>query len=530
MIPTVADVLAMPAVKRGRPRVVAGRGALGRRVLWVHAAEVADIAHLLRGGEFVLTTGIALPDDAVGLRGYVQALDEAGAAGVLVELGRRWKETVPAALVESCDEFGLPLVTVAREVRFAAITQAVGEQVVAAHLAELQAAELVHNSFTELSLSGAEPAEIIAEAGRISGHAVVLESFRHQVLGYNAGAVPVAALLADWESRSRTVRTPHRTAYDETLGWLITVVGSRGNDWGRLVLVTEAPPPHRHMVLIERAAAALALHRMHARERDSLERRSHHGLLLALRDRPFDSDVVARCDSSGFPLRRRQLLASALVPKLDDTAQASSVAGRLDDLASTVATTLRTQQVAALVAIDGDEVHTLLSLTRDKDPDEVLAGIADDARKLGPVAIGVGEIVRDPALIGRTLAEARHVAASAARSSSSRVYHRLADVHVRGLLHLLGDDERLQMYAQRELGDLFAHDRKHGTELVEVVRFLVSHRNRAQAAAALHVSRPVLYDRLARAERILEVDLDDPEVRTSLHLALLVADDGVEAD
>lgn len=524
MLPTVADVLEMSHVKRGRPRVLAGHRALGREVLWVHAAEVADIAHLLRGGEFVLTTGIALPEDELGLRGYVEALDAAGAAGLLVELGRRWKDALPVSLVESCESVGLPLVRVAREVRFAAITQAVGERVVAAQLDELRAAELVHHSFTELSVSGAEPPKIIAEAARISGHPVVLESLGHQVLGYDAGTASVAELLADWEKRSRTVRSPQRTAYDETEGWLITVVGSRGDDWGRLVLVTDEPPQHRHIILIERAAAALALHRMHARERDSLERQSHHSLLRALKERPTDPDVVVRCESSGFPVRRRQLLAAVIVPRLDETVQAGSVAGSLGDHARSVAATLRTQRLPALVAFDGDEVHTLLSLTRDREPEAVLAAIADEARRVGPVAMGVGEVVHDPALIGRSLAEARHVAASAARSNGARAYHRLADVHVRGLLHLLGDDERLQLFAQRELGDLIAYDREHGTGLVAVVRSLVSHRNRAQAAAALHVSRPVFYDRLERAKRILGVEFDDPEIRTSLHLALLVAD------
>jgi purine catabolism regulator len=41
--------------------VVAGADRLGTPVRWVHAIELADVAHLLRGGELVLTTGIALP-------------------------------------------------------------------------------------------------------------------------------------------------------------------------------------------------------------------------------------------------------------------------------------------------------------------------------------------------------------------------------------------------------------------------------------------------------------------------------------
>ena len=53
----------MDVVRRGEPRVVAGEESLDRLVRWVHAIELPDAARLLRGGELVLTTGIALPDE-----------------------------------------------------------------------------------------------------------------------------------------------------------------------------------------------------------------------------------------------------------------------------------------------------------------------------------------------------------------------------------------------------------------------------------------------------------------------------------
>ena len=72
LYPTIAEVLTRPVIRDGSPRLVAGLAGSGHRVRWVHAAEVADIGHLLRGGELVLTAGIALPAepaaaDATGL-------------------------------------------------------------------------------------------------------------------------------------------------------------------------------------------------------------------------------------------------------------------------------------------------------------------------------------------------------------------------------------------------------------------------------------------------------------------------------
>ena len=42
------------------------------------------------------------------------------------------------------------------------------------------------------------------------------------------------------------------------------------------------------------------------------------------------------------------------------------------------------------------------------------------------------------------------------------------------------------------------------------------------AARELHLNRHSLYDRLARAEQVLGVELDDPRVLLELQLALLV--------
>src|SRR6478609_4444141 len=99
MFPTVREVLALDPVRNGGPQVVAGGAGLDRPVRWVHVAEVPDIATLLRGGELVLTTGIGLPTDDEGLRSFITDLADVEAAGVVVELGRRFADRLPRALV-----------------------------------------------------------------------------------------------------------------------------------------------------------------------------------------------------------------------------------------------------------------------------------------------------------------------------------------------------------------------------------------------------------------------------------------------
>jgi len=139
---SVREILGLEVVRRGSPLVVAGAARLDAPVRWVHAAELADIGRLLRGGELVLSTGIALPDSAAGLAAYVDSLAEVGVAGLVVELGRRYATALPPALVAAAQARSLPLVELRQEVAFIEITEAVHARIIDELLVSRAAATL----------------------------------------------------------------------------------------------------------------------------------------------------------------------------------------------------------------------------------------------------------------------------------------------------------------------------------------------------------------------------------------------------
>lgn len=524
---TVARVLEMPVVRAAGPAVLAGAAGLDRAVRWVHSTELADIAPLLRGGDLLLSTGIALPDTADDLRDFAASLGESDAAGLLIELGRRWRQ-IPAALVDACEELALPLVALTREVRFAAIAQAVGERIVDEQLEELRETHRVHETFTELSIAEAGPREILEAVQRLSGSAVVLEDEQHQVLDYRSGPDDVTGFLADWSKRSRGLRLGARTEWDERSGWLVTRVGKRDRGWGRLVVQAPTRPPQRLVALTERAAAALAMHRLHDRHRDSLVRRVHHELVLGLLADPTDADVLRRCELAGVPVAKRKFVGLALRPRVETTDPSGPPESLVDDMIATTVHATYELKVPALVCEVDRDVRVLLSCAMSANPDRVVNELASRVSRQHPAVIGAGRVTAKAAEIDRTLKEAQHVVESIRTDATDPVVHRLEDVHLRGLLTLLGDDDRLRLFVARELDALKEHDSRWGTGLLDAVRALVRHPvSKSEAAASLHISRPVLYDRLAKAERVLGVDLDDPDIRVSLHVAL-VADELAE--
>jgi len=139
---TLREVLDLEVVRRGEPRVAAAADRLDAPVRWVHAIELTDVERLLRGGELVLSTGIALPDSAAGLEAYVGELAGAGVCGLAIELGRRYTGALPAALVDAASARGVPLIAFAHEVPFVEITEAVHARIIDALLIERAATTL----------------------------------------------------------------------------------------------------------------------------------------------------------------------------------------------------------------------------------------------------------------------------------------------------------------------------------------------------------------------------------------------------
>jgi PucR family transcriptional regulator, purine catabolism regulatory protein len=499
--------------------------------------ELAEAAHLLRGGELVLSTGIALPNDPAGLARYVADLASVGVSALAVELGSRYSRSLPTALVSAASGHRLPLIVLQRETQFIEITEAVHARIIDAQLEELRASEHLHQVFTDLAVSGAPADEIVRQAATLSGCPVILENVAHQVLACEPAGHDTASLLAGFAARSRAVAPAGRTGYDPASGWLVTVVGARGEDWGRLIMARGSEPAPRDVALVERAATTLALGRLLDHERESLERQAHRTILGAFLGQGYagPAEAEARARALGVPVAGRRLL-SVVVRLSRASASGTAAAGGLEaharalQVADVMAEECRREGVPALVgSLDDVRVGALLALAPRADPDAVLGRLAGRLRRrLGDDdVIGAGSVVDSVPEVQRSFLEAEQVAEVAARDGSGRdgsgpAFYRLPDLRLRGLLHLLRDDPRVQAFAERELGPLLRRDDASGSQLVATLTaYLEAGGSKAEAARRAHLARPTLYQRLRQIEAILGVSLESAQSLTSLHVAVL---------
>ncbi|MCC5949324.1 MAG: PucR family transcriptional regulator ligand-binding domain-containing protein [Nitriliruptoraceae bacterium] len=534
--PSVRDVLALPCVRAGAPRLLAGDGRLDDEVRWVHVSELTDIAPLLRGGELVLSTGIGLPDDDPTLTRYVQALAAAEVRALVIELGRRFQR-LPDALVAAARAVDLPLIALEREVRFVEVTEAVHTRVIDAQVERLRRSERIHQRFTELTVEGASVERIADAASSLCETPVVLENADHQALVVaSAGAdePSLDALLVDFEARSRAI--PHRPAarrhpVDDTVVWTVVPVATRGRRWGRLIAIGGGVEDTGSV--LERTAAALAINRLSEHDEVRVALDAHTDILDPLLHGNLDDPaarqrLMLRAAAIGVPLADRALLGCAV--RLVDDDAAVRAPGRLQrDLTERLLDATRAGGAALIQRRDDGLVHLVVSAAGDEDPRQVVRAVTtrlfDDLARTAPdarIAIGIGTVVDDVTAVRRSVDEAAQTARALtpATPDAAVPFHGLDDVRLPGLLTSLIGDRRLANFVARELGPLLADDAP--PHLFETLRAVLEHGgNKRRAAAQLGISRTALYDRIDTLTRHLPGDIDDAVSRTSLHVAVL---------
>ncbi|MEU0457123.1 PucR family transcriptional regulator ligand-binding domain-containing protein [Streptomyces sp. NPDC006129] len=521
---TIAEVLRLPVLVEGLPRVLAGESRLDRAVRWVHVTELLNPADFLEGGELVLTTGMPYPEDASRLRGYVDQLADVGAAGLIVELGHRYRK-VPDELVAACRAREVPLIELARGVRFIDVTQTVHALILDAQGALLRRGRDIQDIFTALTLRGATPEELVHTTAELTGAPVVLEDLNHRVLMCELLGRPYEPVVSAWSRRSRAAPTLEKVAPSGPEGWLIATVQDHHGPWGRLVLLDSrlnAEPDPENVLVLERAAVALTMARLAGPA--WWERRAHRSVLRDLCEQRFRSpaDARARAEALGLPAFGHRLF--AVVIRHTETGTEG------EHLDERIAKALTQTGVRALVGETAPgRIGVLLALAQASAWQPVAERIGRLSREeLGPDAVvAVGPGVTDLSGIARSWQEAEQTADAITPASPERWFYVPADVELPELLGVLRQDTRLQRFAERQLTRLVDHDDRNSGDLLPALRaYLTAAGNKSVAAKRAGMSRQAFYQRLHTIERLLGCDLESGLQRTSLHVAVLVLDAG----
>jgi sugar diacid utilization regulator len=201
-----------------------------------------------------------------------------------------------------------------------------------------------------------------------------------------------------------------------------------------------------------------------------------------------------------------------------DTARSQALAEALQLALGAWTQTREPDQVVALLPIGPD--RNLQDLV-ERVTTQLTRALGDEHERRAPEwAAGLGEPASSPAQVRRSAQEAHDAAQLGAIVLGARRIAQPADLGVYRLLLTLREHGELEPFTQRALEPLL-RDQRHGDTLIETLEaFFACNGNSTKAAEKLHLHRNSLLYRLNQARELLGRDLDDPETRLTLQLAI----------
>lgn len=532
-------------------QLLAGDTGLGREVSWVASLRSRPPAFdALKGGEMVLVSLPALRalDERVTLAELVGKLADIGVAAIAISGG-----SPDCAALDRAQELGVPLFSLPEDAIANEIERSTARLLAYRRLDMYSRGQDLSRQLMEMAIEGKGVATIVRALVRISGRVAVVEDEEHLLQSYEAPEAfamsqeEMASLLeasrasvVQWlEGRRLSSSDPPTSIFalpGTGLARVVAPVATRDSVMAYLSLVGPADEiSELEHLAASRGAAALAVEL--ARERAVLDAQDkmQESFVDALLNGSYQGEevILGRAKRLGYDMATQHAvlvfrLPTSRAPLGSASHEDAPLARFRREVDHILQRELRSRNVEAPMRVKGDSLALLYPVGPDV-TERQLKELAEALRatlstSLGSQAsVGIGRLHKG--LEGLRVA---HREAEQAVGLGTRLFGRGSTTYFgdlglyRLLLSIQGSSEVRTFYLET-LGRLLEYDRKNNSELVKTLEaFFTSRGSPTEAAERLHLHRNTLLYRLHRIREISGLDLDDPEIRLSLHLALRI--------
>lgn len=519
-------------------RVVSGDGLLTRLVTWTTVVypESGISAKNLQVGEIILLAqhegnGEPVINDVEIVR---WAADFQAAAVVVSEAPS------PTAIAES-NAYGIPVLTLPPGTRIRLVEKAIVSLLVDRKGQIERRGTQIYRQLTQISSRNEGLPELISAMARLTNKSVVIQDKRLQIL-YSAVQPQYVAnweeiegflrkldnLPVDMQDRLRVseLENPVLMQSLPTPGLARLVAPIITKDIGRgylSIIGRDSELDDIDLLVAEHGAAACALEMAKAKAISDTEKRLRGTFL----DRLLIGDVSQQEAIRQGERFEHDMLQTHLAVVLAWQGDKTPSLRRLETIVNGV---VSAQHASALVWQREREREVIVFHATDpKEPINsslrLARAISAEIQRQYPsarVAVGLGQPARDIAAWRSSYRDGVQALELAMRLQTDTPLY-IADLGVYQLILSLSDRDKLLAFCDRTLGPLLEYDMRQHADLIKTLEaFFTCHGNLSQTAEMLIVHRNTLLYRMNRINEIAQIDLDRPEIRLALHLALTI--------
>jgi len=526
--------------------ILAGEAGTGREVTWAIRLRPAPPAFgHISGGEIVLLPSgvLDLIDERLTLADAIRQLAGFGVSALAVD-GRPNAEALAAA-----DAASMPLLVLPPNVDFGYLERETSRAIAERRRALQQRSQDVGRQLMELAIAGESLDELTGELAKLAGRAVVIERRDGGILGYRSDPdqtvsledlqqflvqtnTPVHAWLRSIGSSS-AVEPPVRiwNAEPDWLRVVAPVIGRSGLLGNVSLLVPVGDERAEDSILASRAAAASTVALSREQAAASVRREVELNVLDEMLDGALRSEIslTQQAQRLGHDLNQEFCTLNARV----DPAQsgpARSREGRWPVLEEGLRHAQRQLRLNILWRVRNTSAEVVWPTADAITPAEVARTIRDTLQEAlqshgfsEVVSVGIGRPGQGIHGIRQSHQEARQALTLGRRLHGAG---HITDFDALGIYRLILAAEQLpelQAFQEETLSTLLNYDRVHRSNLTQTMEaFFAANCSPKETAAILQVHRNTVLYRLDRIAEITGLNLDDPDTRLRLHLALHV--------
>ncbi len=511
--------------------VAAGQAGMQRRVKWVSVLNTRPPAFPdLAGGELALISldAMRLLSDKLTLASLIHDLSVMDVAAIAVagEIG-------PPALA-AADERQIPLLRLPDTAQLRTIERQVAQVLMGSPIAPEERGREVREQLLQLSTENRGLGALAAALADLAGKTVVVQDKRLHTLAA-AGPLtgspawpaiedalydvnPLPALFRDRMEVAQASPDPVSIGLPKMeLRRLVApiVAGKMGRGFLSLIFEEHEPVDAFDVAFARHGAAVCALEMAKEKAiREAQKRVQGNVLEQFLGGMITENEALLRLTRLGY--QPNQVYITLYIGGLRDH---QPTARQIEALCNEQAAALG---FSALVQPYGSEVIVFCEGDEANARDLALAVQGRVAERYGvQVVVGMGQ----PAVDLPAWRESFHQAVAAYRMAQQwRLTNPLAfsEMGVYRLLSLLAGSPELSKFYHETLGEL-AEDHPNNAEFLTTLEaFFEEHGNLTRTAKRLHVHRNTLLYRMERIREISGLDLDNPDTRLAVHLALRI--------
>ncbi|SMB81613.1 PucR C-terminal helix-turn-helix domain-containing protein [Desulfonispora thiosulfatigenes DSM 11270] len=539
---TVKEILSLDILKNAK--VVAGENGLNNKIEYIDVIEVPDFGDWIRKNTFLLTTTFAMQKDETKLLNIVKFLANKKETALAIKLGR-YLDNIPDEVLKLADRLNIPIIELPGNVIYSDIINNVLSLILQEQTRLLRLGDELHQRLNKMVLSGGGLKGVTNILAEVINKPVFIENKAGDLLDFCADEKSKEVYLFLREKRLNTklmgeyLKEGISVIKDDSSNQVIVSILAGRKKYGVVLILDEEDSINDFTVIaLERSATVAALEIMKEKAIFETEIRLQRDFIDELLVNKYVEgySLVKRANDFGWDINKEFVIMNVYIDNYSLNQRKIDKMYEMEDFKSEIYNTIKKVVLAntknSILTERGDGFLLFLD-TNFADTKEVKEYCLFIAKKIKKnvetkfldisLSIGISKTVKEIGNFSTGYEEANQALTIGRKVLGSGKIYNFDDMGVYRILFSNQDNNSLNEFYKEYLEMLVQYDQKNNTDYVHTLeQYYKYNANVLLTAENLFMHRNTLNYRLKRIRQILNLDIDEPEIKLSLSIAIKI--------